>query len=261
MHCPLTPYEASWFCALRLGATPSLRHSSCSTLRSILTTFTLELSRYFYCDLALRLCSFSTAFFIHLQLRLWLWLRLHLRSLTIDLRLQLRLCLRLRSTSPCDFDCDCVLSLLTPSLPHIPQTRTLLYMPYLPTSSLCRQSTRIQHLAHSALASASYHSQILPLTARFGVCSVLVSFRQEQAHQQLRFDWVIINILGVGLSVGQSFDNRGNITWFNRSYNRGLHFYYRLVELLEPVNISSVVKTPANWYTCTQYMDHNLVKS
>jgi len=180
---PLTSHETLQFYALQLGAIPSLCHSSHSTLCLILTTFTLELFRYLYCDLALRLHFFPTAFLVHLWLRLWLRLCLH--SLIFNLRLRLWLHLWLCSTSPYDFDCDCIPSLPTLSPTYIPQMRTLPYTPYLPTSSFYRRSTWIQHLTQLALASASYHSWILPLTARLGVCYVLVSSRQEQVHQRM----------------------------------------------------------------------------
>ena len=61
MRCPLTPYEASRFCAPRLRSTPSLHYSSRFTLHSILTTlYTLSLYRYTAtttCDLRLRPCD------------------------------------------------------------------------------------------------------------------------------------------------------------------------------------------------------------
>ena len=160
MCCPLTPYEASRFCAPRLGSTPSLHYSSRFTLRSILTTlYTLSYidtlrPATLDCDCDLR-PSTATA---------------TLRPSTATATLQLRSTAFIQATA-------------TPLAPAFDVYHTTPLFPspfYTSTSSFYRRSSRIKRLAPSALASAAYHSQIQTLTARLGVCCVC-SFLQARA--------------------------------------------------------------------------------
>ena len=164
MRCPLTPYEASCSCTLRLGSTPSLLCSSRFTLRSILTAF-LHFELYRYTAIA----TFD--------------LRLRPSTSTCDCDLRLRPAtatfdrdLRPRSTT----FVQTTATLFAPALDVYHTTPLFPYPFYTSTSSLYLRSNRIKRLALSALASAAYHSQIQPLTTRLGVCSVF-SFFQARA--------------------------------------------------------------------------------
>ena len=128
MHCPLTPYEASRSCALRLGSTPSLLYSSRFTLRSILTAFIhFELYRYTAtCDLRPSTVTFDCD--------------LQLRPATCDLQLR-----------PSTATCDCDLRLSTAFYNLCPND----------CDSLCPCARRLSHDAPVPLSVLHIYEQLL----------------------------------------------------------------------------------------------------